>query len=45
MPASWSGCSTVPSASNTASCAISRPTIGSATVMLKIMIGPMANMV
>ena len=42
---SWSGARTVPSASNTASCAINRPTIGSATAMLKIMIGPMANMV
>ncbi len=45
MPFSCSGATTVSSALKTASCAISLPTNGSAMAMLKIMIGPSANMV
>ena len=45
MPSSWSGAITVLSAPRIASCAISLPTNGSAMAMLKIMIGPIANIV
>ena len=45
MVRSWSCATSVPSASKIASCAIIRPTNGSAMAMVKIMIGPSANIV
>ena len=41
----WSGATTVPRASKIVCCAINFPTNGSAMAMLKIMIGPIANIV